>query len=190
MSRMLEFFSRRIFLQLAAVFVAQSRSAPASTQPVQPAQSSLWTGAVLQANEGEHLVAGRRRAPMRIKVDSTKAIGATMSMVISEVAPGANIPIHLHRNEDELIFLHTGTGIVTLGERQVPSSTGAVLYAPKVCGTGLRIPAPLFCDVVRRLVTSRIRAILPRNGCSIWSRRVRPHARPDLGKRAQVRHGL
>ncbi len=128
---MLEFFSRRMFLQLAAVFVAQSRSVPASTQPVQPAQSSLWTGAVLQANEGEHLVAGRRRAPMRIKVDSTKAIGATMSMVISEVAPGANIPIHLHRNEDELIFLHTGTGIVTLGERQVPSSPGAVLYAPK-----------------------------------------------------------
>jgi len=68
---------------------------------------------------------------MRIKIDSAKALGATMSMVISEVAPGASIPIHLHRNEDELIFLHTGTGIVTLGERQVPSSAGAVLYAPK-----------------------------------------------------------
>jgi mannose-6-phosphate isomerase-like protein (cupin superfamily) len=58
-------------------------------------------------------------------------VGATMSMVISEVSPGANIPIHLHRNEDELIFIHTGTGIVTLGDGQVPSSAGAVLYAPK-----------------------------------------------------------
>ncbi len=135
---MLEFFSRRMFLQLAAMFVAQSRSAPASTQAVQGAQSSPWTGAVLQANEGQHLVAGRRRAPMRIKVDSTKAVGATMSMVISEVSPGASIPIHLHRNEDELIFIHTGTGIVTLGDRQVPSSTGAVLYAPKGVWHGIQ----------------------------------------------------
>jgi mannose-6-phosphate isomerase-like protein (cupin superfamily) len=68
---------------------------------------------------------------MRIKVDSTKAGGATMSMVVSEVAPGANIPIHLHQREDELIFIHTGNGLVTLGDRQVPSSAGAVLYAPK-----------------------------------------------------------
>lgn len=128
---MLEFFSRRMFLQLAAVFAAQSRSEPASAFPGQAAQSSPWAGAVLQANEGEHLVAGRRRAPMRIKVDSTKAVGATMSMVISEVSAGANIPIHLHRNEDELIFIHTGSGIVTLGDRKVPSSAGAVLYAPK-----------------------------------------------------------
>ena len=68
---------------------------------------------------------------MRIKIDSTKAEGATMSMVVSEVAPGANIPIHFHRQEDELIFIHTGSGLVTLGDRQVPSSTGAVLYAPR-----------------------------------------------------------
>ena len=68
---------------------------------------------------------------MRIKIDSRTATGATMSMVISEVSPGANIPIHLHLNEDELIFIHTGAGIVTLGEREVRSSAGAMLYAPK-----------------------------------------------------------
>ncbi len=68
---------------------------------------------------------------MRIKVNSTSATGATMSMLVSEVAPGANIPVHLHRNEDELIFIHTGEGVVTLGEQQVPSRAGAVLYAPK-----------------------------------------------------------
>jgi mannose-6-phosphate isomerase-like protein (cupin superfamily) len=128
---MLEFFSRRMFLQLAAVLSAQSRPATAGPQAVETAQSAPWTGAVLQSDEGEHLVAGRRRAPMRIKVDSTKAVGATMSMVMSEVSPGASIPVHLHRNEDELIFIHTGTGIVTLGEREIPSTTGAVLYAPK-----------------------------------------------------------
>jgi mannose-6-phosphate isomerase-like protein (cupin superfamily) len=127
---MFETLSRRIFLQLTALWVGQentSHGAQAARSSAPPA----WAGAVLQADEGEPLVAGRRRAPLRIKIDSTSAVGATMSMVISEVAPGRNIPIHLHRNEDELIFLHTGTGLVTLGERQVPSTAGAVLYAPK-----------------------------------------------------------
>jgi quercetin dioxygenase-like cupin family protein len=121
-------FNRRHFLQLTAVFVSQSQLGSASAQTVEPSESPVWAGEVLQANEGEPLVAGRRRAPMRIKIDSTQAPGAKMSMVISEVAPGASIPIHLHRNEDELILIHTG---ITLGDRQVPSSTGAVLCAPK-----------------------------------------------------------
>jgi mannose-6-phosphate isomerase-like protein (cupin superfamily) len=128
---MLESISRRMLLQFGALFGVQRATAPPNAQASLSGQPSRWTGAVLQISEGEHLVAGRRRAPMRIKVDSTKATGATMSMVISEVSPGASIPIHLHRNEDELIFIHTGSGIVTLGDSQVPSATGAVLYAPR-----------------------------------------------------------
>lgn len=54
-----------------------------------------------------------------------------MSMLVSEVEPGTGIPVHLRRNEDELIFIHTGSGIVILGERRIPSSAGAMLYAPK-----------------------------------------------------------
>src|SRR6185436_1090726 len=93
--------------------------------------ASTWRGAVVQENEGELLISGRRRAPMRIKVDSTVAIGATMSMLVSQVFPGASIPVHLHRNEDELIFIHTGSGIVTLGDERVPVSPGAVLYGAR-----------------------------------------------------------
>lgn len=93
--------------------------------------ASSWRGAVVQENEGELLISGRRRAPMRIKVDSTVAVGATMSMLVSQVFPGASIPVHLHRKEDELIFIHTGTGIVTLGDERVPVSPGAVLYGAR-----------------------------------------------------------
>lgn len=97
----------------------------------QPASTSPWRGVVLQADEGLHLVSGRRRAPMRIKVDSRVARDATMSMIVSEVAPGASIPVHLHRNEDELIFIHSGSGVITIGDRRIPSRAGAMLYAPK-----------------------------------------------------------
>lgn len=32
---------------------------------------------------------------------------------------------------NELIFIHTGYGIVTLGDERVPSAPAAVLYAPR-----------------------------------------------------------
>ena len=100
-----------------------------AAEPGQP--SAEWAGTVLQADEGDYIVSGRRRAPMRIKVDSRAVPGTPMSMLVSEVQPGQMIPVHLHRNEDEIIFIHTGEGIVTLGEQRVASSAGAMLYAPK-----------------------------------------------------------
>lgn len=92
---------------------------------------TAWRGTVLRADEGELMISGRRRAPMRLKVDSTVAHGATMSMLVSEVAPGAAIPVHLHQREDEIIFLHTGQGMVTLGDQRVPCAAGSMLYAPR-----------------------------------------------------------
>jgi mannose-6-phosphate isomerase-like protein (cupin superfamily) len=94
-------------------------------------EAALWRGAVVQPDEGDLLISGGRRAPVRFKVESTVAIGATMSMIVSQVDPGATIPVHLHRNEDELIFIHTGSGIVTLGDDRIPVSAGAVLYGPR-----------------------------------------------------------
>jgi quercetin dioxygenase-like cupin family protein len=94
-------------------------------------EAARWQGAVVQHDGGQLVISGRRRAPMRIKVDSRVAAGAAMSMIVSEVAPGASIPVHLHRNEDELIFIHTGTGIITLGDTRTACSPGAVLYAPR-----------------------------------------------------------
>jgi mannose-6-phosphate isomerase-like protein (cupin superfamily) len=119
---------RRMFVATLSAW-ASLRNLVSATE--QAAPSPPWPGAVVQFDEGEHLVSGRRRAPMRIKIDSRVAKGATMSMLVSEVAPGASIPVHLHRNEDELIFIHTGSGVVTLGERRITSRTGAVLYAPR-----------------------------------------------------------
>src|SRR5262245_52450053 len=123
---------RRMFILTATAVEAFRRCVTLTAGRLeQSASVPPWQGVVLQSDEGQFLVSGRRRAPMRIKVNSKSARGATMSMLMSEVAPGASIPIHLHRNEDELIFIHSGEGIVTLGDERVPSRAGAVLYAPK-----------------------------------------------------------
>lgn len=103
---------------------------PPGIQP--PVRSAgAWGGTVRQAGEGEPLVSGRRRGVMHIKVDTAHAPGVAMSMVVSEVPLGGTIPVHLHQREDEIIFLHSGRGIVTLGDARVPSTAGAMLYAPR-----------------------------------------------------------
>lgn len=109
---------------------AAESSAGAAGQVV-PEGANPWPGVMLQADEGEFLVSGRRRAPMRIKVDSRFAHGATMSMLVSEVAPGAAIPVHHHTYEDEIIFIHAGQGMLTFGDARIPCGPGAMLYAPK-----------------------------------------------------------
>ena len=101
-----------------------------------------WRGTVRQADEGTRLVSGRRRGLMHIKVDSAHAPGAAMSMVVSEVPPGGAIPVHLHQREDELIFLHTGQGVVTLGDARVASTAGAMLYAPRGVWHGIDNTGP------------------------------------------------
>jgi len=86
---------------------------------------------VLGEDEGELLISGRRRAPMRLKIDSASAKGVSMSMVVSEVPPGTAIPVHRHHNEDELIFIHAGEGVLTVGARTRRVSAGAMLYGPR-----------------------------------------------------------
>lgn len=111
-----------------------------------------WGGTVLQADEGERLLSGRRQGLMHIKVDTARTPGVAMSMVISEVPPGGAIPVHLHQREDEIIFLHSGSGVVTLGDARIPSTVGAMLYAPRGVWHGIENTGP---DVI--------------TWCAIWS---------------------
>jgi quercetin dioxygenase-like cupin family protein len=46
--------------------------------------------------------------------------------------------VHKHLNEAELIFLHKGSGLFTLGEKQYPISEGAVALVPPGTWHGLQ----------------------------------------------------
>ena len=46
--------------------------------------------------------------------------------------------MHKHLNEDELIFLHKGSGLFTLGDKQYPIKEGSVALVPKGVWHGLQ----------------------------------------------------
>lgn len=142
---------RRNFLLRGTVATAALSAGPLALlagacqpQRIEPSTrpTGAWRGTVRQAGEGEGIVSGRRRGLMHIKVDTAQAPDVHMSMVISEVPPGGAIPVHLHQREDEIIFLHTGRGLVTLGDARVPSAAGAMLYAPRGVWHGIENTGP------------------------------------------------
>lgn len=107
-------------LMLAALappnFVSAQPSTPASAAP-----------AGLAHADGELVYVGRD--PVRIKI-SPETTGR-FAMITQEVSPGTVIPIHAHDREDEIIFIQSGTGEATIGDRSVPLAAGSTLYVPQ-----------------------------------------------------------
>jgi mannose-6-phosphate isomerase-like protein (cupin superfamily) len=108
---------------------------------VSPAESAQVTkpsaGAILPASGGQRIqLAGERQ--LTIKVDSQLTPTVRMSMITEDLPANAEIRVHLHEREDELIFIRMGRGIATLGEREVEVGPGATVYVPQGVWHGLR----------------------------------------------------
>ncbi len=89
-------------------------------------------GLVLQAGEGERRV--RRNAgkgPFILKVDRQNGGSPDLVMGYEELAPGVDIQLHRHLVADEILFIHRGSGVVSLGGRESPVSAGATVYIPR-----------------------------------------------------------
>jgi mannose-6-phosphate isomerase-like protein (cupin superfamily) len=91
----------------------------------------------VHAGDGQHIPLAGGRA-LTIKVDSQQTPGVRMSMVTEDLPPGAEIRVHLHQREDEIIFIRAGAGLATLGDREVPVGTGATVYVPQGVWHGIR----------------------------------------------------
>lgn len=107
------------------------REAPATS--VRPA-----TPLVLAAAEGERRVRRLRptdssalSAPFILKVDGRNGGSADLVMGTEDIPPGQGITPHRHLVADEIIFVHSGTGVVSLGERESAFGPGATIYIPK-----------------------------------------------------------
>lgn len=121
-------------LGLATCAVAHGPAVSATAD--QAAQSQ---GLVLQANEGERRV--RRnlgKGPFIIKVDRQNGGSPDLVMGYEDIAPGAEIQLHRHLVADEILFVHRGSGIASLGGKESPVSDGATVYIPRNVSISVR----------------------------------------------------
>ena len=105
-------------------------------------KNSDFKGIVIHEDEGEiyqypDRVTGAPTRVLKIKVSKT-AGAQTMSFLSESFMPGDAILIHKHSNEDELIFVHKGTGIFTLDEKEYNVGPGAVAFVPRGVWHGLK----------------------------------------------------
>jgi quercetin dioxygenase-like cupin family protein len=126
------FLPRVIAATLASVGLpacAPARSQPANSADSVPAHGA---GLVLQADEGERRV--RRnigKGPFILKVDRQNGGSPDLVMGYEDIAPGAEIQPHTHLVADEILFIHRGSGVAKVGQRESAVSAGATVYIPR-----------------------------------------------------------
>jgi quercetin dioxygenase-like cupin family protein len=126
----------RRFLALAVVTLLPVMSGDAHGP--QGAQSAATTargvapsGLVLQLADGERRVRRRGNFPFIIKVDKQNGGSPELVMGYEDVPVGGTIAPHRHLSADEIIFVHSGAGVATVGERESPLAPGSTIYIPR-----------------------------------------------------------
>ena len=94
-------------------------------------------GIVVREDEGIHIVTGRRKVPVTIKISKAKHGVEGISFCVEDQSPGRKMRIHKHLNNDELIFIHKGEGTLTLDEQSILVKTGDVAFVPRGTWHGL-----------------------------------------------------
>jgi quercetin dioxygenase-like cupin family protein len=95
-----------------------------------------FEGLVVSDEEGDAYQLRDGKAVVKIKIAKQQG-SQTISFLASSLPPGDVILVHKHLNEDEIFFLHKGSGLFTLGEKRYPIKTGAVIIAPRGVWHGL-----------------------------------------------------
>src|SRR5438876_1180415 len=105
--------------------------------PVAAPHSNAGTGLILQASEGERRVrrpppsgVAALNVPLIIKVDRANCGSSDFFMGYEDIPPGRGIARHYHPHHDEILFVHRGSGVASLGEREATVTEGATIYIP------------------------------------------------------------
>ena len=94
-------------------------------------------GLVVREDEGIHILTGRRKVPITVKISKTKQGIDGISFCVEDQSPGRKMRVHKHLNNDELIFIHKGEGTLTLDEESIEVKTGDVVFVPRGVWHGL-----------------------------------------------------
>jgi len=128
---------RRKFLQTGVIGFCTALFANLPKTSFAKSISDNEKGIVVNPEEGVHLLTGRRKVPMNIKLSKVKNGVNGISFCMEDMTPGRKMRVHKHLNHDELIFVHKGEGTLTLDEQSIPVKTGTVIYVPRGIWHGL-----------------------------------------------------
>jgi mannose-6-phosphate isomerase-like protein (cupin superfamily) len=92
---------------------------------------------VVHEDEGKHIIMGRSKAQMTIKISRADHGIETTSFCTEDVVPGRKMPIHKHLSNDEVVFIQSGIGKFTLDEKTIDVKTGTVVFVPRGVWHGL-----------------------------------------------------
>lgn len=94
-------------------------------------------GIIIREDEGIHILTGRRKVPVTIKISKAKHGVDGISFCTEEQSPGSRMRVHKHLNNDELIFIRKGEGTLTLDEQSIQVKAGDVAFVPRGTWHGL-----------------------------------------------------
>lgn len=132
------FVLRAVAAILAGVGLAACAGAAASRAAAVDGEAVRGEGMVLQAGEGERRERRMGGPPFILKVDRRNGGSPDLVMGYEDLPPGHTIPVHRHLLADEIIFVHRGSGVATLGGRESPVSAGGTIYIPRNVTISLR----------------------------------------------------
>jgi quercetin dioxygenase-like cupin family protein len=140
--------SRKHFIQQSS-FGLCSLFLPQMTFP-QLAQKE-FKGIVSDDDDGEiyqypDRITGAATRTLKIKVSKMQG-DVSMSFLSERFMPGDAIRVHKHTNEDELIFIHAGSGIFTLDEKEYVVHAGSVALVPRGVWHGLKNTGPEYIEM-------------------------------------------
>ncbi len=101
---------------------SESTKRPASPRPL-----------ILQAGDGERRVG---RPPLSdfqftIKVDGQNGNAEDFLAATELMAPGGNIPFHMHHNAEEILILEEGGATVTVGDKRAVAGPRSIVFTPR-----------------------------------------------------------
>ena len=135
------------FILMATLTTACSRASRESnfahldSNIAAPAPQAL----ILREGEGERLLhrlppgnLSNLTAPLIVKIDRRNGGAPEFVMLTEDIPPGQAIPLHSHPHSDEIIFIHAGIGLASLGGREATVTSGATIYMPRNTSVALR----------------------------------------------------
>ena len=100
---------RRRFLQFGAVgLMTAVLGSVSKVGTAKTSSSGVGKGILVSEAEGFHILTGRRKVPINIKISKANNGVNEVSFCIEDMTPGRKMRIHKHLNNDELIFVNKG----------------------------------------------------------------------------------